>query len=97
MPLSDIPTLVRAIRDLHGCEATHVESVPVCEVFRGQVAWNGVVEVFNIAGHPKAKRAFAWNFEKSGKRMSTAVLEIPPVDSPQSAVKMAIVAEAKKR
>ena len=95
MPHSDISTLKRAIRDLHGCEAAHVESVPVCEVFKGQVAWDGVVEVFNLTGHPKAKRAFAWGFNEDGKPMTTAVLEIPPVDSPQTAVKVAIAAKAR--
>lgn len=52
---------------------------------------NGYVETFNLAGHPKAKRAYAWS-HRSGKDDSderfVAVLEIPPVDSPQTAVKL---------
>lgn len=95
MPHSDYKEMVKAIRALHGCAASHVESVPVTEVFKGQVAWDGVVEVFTLQGHPKAKRAFAWSFEEDGKTKTTAVLEIPPVDSAQTAVKVAIAAKAR--
>jgi hypothetical protein len=31
--------------------------VPVREVFRGKTIWQGNVEVFDLDGHPKAKRA----------------------------------------
>jgi len=41
---------------------SNVESVPVKEVFEGQTAWQGTVEVFDLIGHPKAKRAYAWTF-----------------------------------
>jgi hypothetical protein len=48
--------------------------------------------VFDLNGHPKAKRAFGWshpqNADGTGERF-VAVLEIPPVDSPQTAVKTA--------
>jgi hypothetical protein len=72
--------------------------VPVEEVFRGQTIWKGKVEVFDLTGHPKAKRAYAWSHldgaDDSDERF-VAVLEIPPVDSPESAVKVAIAAEVK--
>lgn len=48
------------IRKLHGAEATHVESVPVKEVHQGKTVWDGVVEVFELRGHPKASRVYAW-------------------------------------
>ncbi|MBA3247358.1 MAG: hypothetical protein H0T63_04665 [Pyrinomonadaceae bacterium] len=82
-----------AIRRLHGCEAEHVETVPVKETFRGQTVWQGEVEVFNIRGHPKAKRAYAWSHERDKGKRYVAVLEIPPVDSAQAAVRAAIVQE----
>lgn len=56
-----IARLQNAIRDLHGCESTYVETVPVTETFQGKTVWQGEVEVFNIRGHPKAKRAYAWS------------------------------------
>jgi hypothetical protein len=54
-----IPALIDAIRRLHGCEATHVETVPVREVFNGEVMWQGEVEVFDVTGYPMATRVYA--------------------------------------
>ena len=72
--------------------------MPVREIFQGQTIWNGAVEVFDLPNHPKAKRAYAWS-HRAGKDDSderfVAVLEIPPVTSPETAVKVAIAAEVK--
>jgi hypothetical protein len=95
MPHKKITKLKDAIRATHGCESLHVESVPVKEVFEKQIAWEGTVEVFDLIGHPKAKRAYAWSYRDGDKNKTIAVLEIPPVDSAQSAVKVAIAAKAK--
>jgi len=91
--------LESAITKLHGCEATHVGAEPVTEIFKGQVAWQGNVVIFDLKGHPKAKRCYAWGHPKdNGKGWEiTTVLEIPPVDSAQTAVKIAIAAAAKAR
>jgi hypothetical protein len=95
-----IGELKKVIRQLHGCEAEHAETVPVKEVFQGQTVWEGEVEVFNIRGHPKARRCYAWAHasgeDDKGKRC-VAVLELPPVNSPQTAVRAAIVDEARKQ
>ena len=88
-----------AIMQLHNCGATWRKTVPVHEVFNGKTIWQGEVEVFDLAGHPKAKRAYGWSHpegdDNKGERF-VAVLEIPPVDSPQTAVKISIVADLKK-
>jgi hypothetical protein len=84
-----------AIRETHGCESEHAGSVPVTERFREKIAWQGTVEVFNLIGHPKAKRAYAWTYRDGDQNKTIAVLEIPPVDSPQSAVKVAIAAKGR--
>ena len=81
------------IRLLHGCEATHRQTVPVKEVFRGNMVWNGEVEVFGVTGHTKTKHCYAWGSanERHPDRLDVvAVLEIPPVISPETAVKAAI-------
>jgi hypothetical protein len=74
--------------------------MPVTESFQGQIVWQGEVEVFNLRGHPKAKICYAWAHatgeDDQGKRY-VAVLELPPVDSAQTAVKAAIVDEVKNR
>lgn len=91
-----IGELQKAIRAMHGCESRHIESVPVHEVFQGETAWQGTVEVFDLVGHAKAKRAYAWSYQDGDEIKSTAVLEIPPVDSPQTAVMVAIAAKARQ-
>jgi hypothetical protein len=95
--MSYIRELREAIRKLHGCEALHAETVPIMESFQGQIVWQGEVEVFNLRGHPKANRAYAWAHETDNGKRYVAVLEIPPVNSAQSAVKAAIVDEARKQ
>jgi hypothetical protein len=84
---------------LHNCSAAWRESVPVHEVFRGQTVWKGEVEVFDLVGHPKAKRAYGWSHpdgkNDQGERFVT-VLELPPVTSPITAVRASIVADVKK-
>src|SRR5467141_3388535 len=93
-----IAELQAAILNLHGCNAVHVKTVPVTEVFQGETVWQGEVEVFEIRGHPKAKRCYAWGHvsgdDDQGRRYVT-VLELPPVDSPQTAVKAGIMSEIK--
>jgi hypothetical protein len=85
-----------ALMQLHNCGATWRESVPVREIFKGKTLWQGEVEIFDLTGHPKAKRAYAWSHPEGpgnqGERF-VAVLEIPPVDSPQTAVKISIVSD----
>ncbi len=41
-------------------ECTHLESVPVKEVFNGKTVWEGVVEVFKLDDHRQANTAYAW-------------------------------------
>jgi hypothetical protein len=80
---------------LHNCDAEYVETIPVTEEFQGETIWQGDVEVFDIRGHPKATRGYGWGYvvnEEGGRRYFT-VLELPPVDSPQTAVKAAIMSE----
>ena len=94
-----IAELQNAIRRLHGCESEYVETVPVTESFEGQTVWQGEVEVFELKGHPKAKRAYAWGHasgEDDQARRYVAVLELPPVTSPQTAVKAAVMSEIKR-
>jgi hypothetical protein len=96
MASDSIKTLQEAIKATHGCDSRHAGSEQVYELFEGQTAWQGTVEVFDLIGHPKAKRAYAWTYEDGEQNKTVTVLGIPPVDSPQSAVKVAIAAKAKQ-
>jgi len=67
------------------------------EVFGSKIVWEGEVEVFNVTGHPRAKRAYAWSQDQgTPQEKFTAALETPPVKSALDAVKMSMVAEFKK-
>jgi hypothetical protein len=94
--LSYISDLQDVIRRLHGVESKHVQSVPVKETFQGKTVWEGIVEVFELVGHPKAPRVYAWSHDtddpKKPKRHVT-VLHIAPILSAEAAVKAAIVQE----
>ena len=48
--------LKQAIERLHGGSAMLAQSVPVRETFEGKTVWEGVVHVFDLAGHPTASR-----------------------------------------
>lgn len=89
--------LVKAFRDLHGCEAKHIETVPVMERFQGKTVWEGDVEVFALSGHPTASRGYAWAYDKAKGSEVVAILELPPVISPKTAVQVAIVGKIREQ
>jgi hypothetical protein len=79
---------------VHGAEAVHAGSVPVKEIFKGETVWEGIVEVFDLVGHPTAHRAYAWAHDgKQPNESSVAVLHIPPITSAATAVRAALVQE----
>lgn len=88
-----------AIRRLYGCESEYAGRDDVIENFEDDdLYWSGSVEIFNLIGHPQAKRCYAWShFSGAGgdDTRYVAVLELPPVDSPHAAVRAAIMAEMK--
>lgn len=51
---------------------------------------------FALVGYPKAKYAYAWTYREGNQNKTVVVLKIPPVDSPQTAVKVAIAAKARE-
>ena len=82
-----------AVEAMHECKAFHEGSFPVVEMFGSQTVWEGVVEAFKLSGHPKAKRCFAWSYLDEGDIRYLGVLELPPVSSPQTAVRAAIASK----
>lgn len=91
-----ISELQSIIRQLHGAEATHVKSVPVTETFQGKTVWDGVVEVFNLEGHPTASRVYAWTHDTDdpqNPRRHVTVLHLHPIKTARDAVRAAIVQE----
>jgi hypothetical protein len=72
-----------------------VEAVPVREMFGRELVWQGTVHVFDLQGHPRATRAYAWSspMEGSDKRRLYAVLHRGGIVSAVDAVRTAIFAE----
>jgi hypothetical protein len=95
MTESEIAQLRTTVENMHGGTATLAQSVPVREAFDGKPVWEGVVHVFDLAGHPTATRAYAWSspIEGNTKRRFFAVLHTARINSPIEAVRVAIVAE----
>ena len=93
-----IQRLKLSVEQLHRCTAIHVASSPVHEVFNGKTVWKGDVEVFKIEKHPRAKKCYAWAVREGPDAQAerfVVVLEIPPVVSPQTAVRSQIVRDDK--
>jgi hypothetical protein len=88
--------LKKAFLDLHHCAARWIETVPVIETFQGKTVWEGEVEVFDLVGHPKASRGYAWAYDKAKGSEIVAVLELPPVISPKTAVQASIVGKMRE-
>jgi hypothetical protein len=83
-----IERLKMVVEQLHNCAATHVRSTYVTEIFHGRIAWEGYVETFLLIGHPEAKRCYGWTYGELEQFIT--ILELPPVDSAESAVKAGV-------
>lgn len=84
-----------AVERQHRGAAKLVQSVPLNERFRELPVSEGVVHVFDLSGHPKATRAYAWSspIEGNDKRRFFAVLNMGAIQSPIDEVRAAIVAD----
>ena len=59
----------------------------------GETVWDGVVEVFELSGHPRASRVYAWSHDTddpANPKKHVTVLHIAPVLSAAMAVRAAI-------
>ena len=93
-----IQALRDAIRHMHGCASRYVTTVPVKEEHQASTVWDGDVEVFDLAGHPKASQCYAWGYQDdAGKWQYVAVLRVAPVDTPQKAVQAYILDREQRR
>lgn len=89
---SDLKT---AVEGLLNCRATF-DLEEAVESYNGtELAWKGRVSVFQIEGNPNASICYAWSesIKGSDKRRFFTVLKIPPVDSPEAAVRASIMAD----
>jgi hypothetical protein len=95
-----ISFLKNAIRELHGCEPTHVGTVAVTERFKGQTVWDGHVEVFDVPDHPKADKLYAWGYKESDdspQLKAATVLGVHPITTPRKAVQAFIASQYREQ
>src|SRR4029077_8630717 len=97
MPPKEIRTLQDAIWAMHGCESIYRKTVHVREVSYERAAWDGLVKIFKLIRHPIAKRCYAWSYREGQETKLVAVLEIPPVDSADSAARVALGSRLRER
>lgn len=89
-----IVELQELIQKMYGVQSMHIDSVRVTEVLEDNTVWDGMIEVFELHGHPRAPIVYAWalNMNKPGMpKKYFAVLHLNLVDSPEAAVRAAIV------
>jgi hypothetical protein len=89
MPFKEITELQNTIRATEGCESWWEASIKVTEQLHNGTGWSGVVEVFALVDHPRAKHAYGWTYLDGNEKRTTVVLKLPPVDSPQTAIRIA--------
>lgn len=59
--------------------------------------WDGQVEVFSVPQQPAgATHCYAWGYDEAGTTHFICVMGIPPIASPEDAVKAALVAETSR-
>jgi hypothetical protein len=88
-----------AVEHTHNCKASYIEEIKIIEKFGDKIVWQGVVHIFKIEGHPKTDICYAWSssIEGSKKRRYYAVLKIPPIDSPEKAIRASVVKDYKEK
>jgi hypothetical protein len=86
----DLKQLQEAVQQFHACQARHVQSVPVAHMAAPDAHRNWTVEVFDLTGHTRAARCFAWE-DASGKLVTWLAIE--PVQSPIDAVVAQVAAQ----
>jgi hypothetical protein len=89
-----IRMLEAAILIMNKCRPTHQRTVFVREeAERQETVWEGQVEVFELHGHKKARRCYAWqHIDARGNARIFVVLDSKLIPSAEAAVQAAIFA-----
>ncbi|WP_395746679.1 hypothetical protein [Prosthecobacter sp.] len=91
MPSAYLQSLQKAIEAAHGCPCEHQTTGYIHEEMDGETLWKGAVDTFALHGHPTATKAYAWSWkDEDGGNRHVAILNLPPVHSPRTAVQQAI-------
>ncbi|MFZ5453423.1 MAG: hypothetical protein ACOZF2_16315 [Thermodesulfobacteriota bacterium] len=90
---SETEILQKAVEKTYDCTAKFVESLPVQETCDGKTLGEKTVFVFALAGHSLAQKCYAWSSSpgESAQTCHYTALHLPPIDSPETAVRAAML------
>jgi len=97
MPPAEKRDFQRILAELYGCESTYEGCATVAARWGHENGRDGVINLFALVGHATAARCYAWRQHDSVKWRYVTVLEIPPVDSAETAVRAAMAAKTTSR
>jgi hypothetical protein len=98
VPAEQVKILQDVIRNVHGCESRHIESVHVCQSLEGCPVWEGDVEIFELSPPLAGRKCFAWAYLEDRPRKQrryVAILESLAVASAKDAVRASLVSDAR--
>ena len=81
----------RAAERARGAPVRFLEVIPIIETVRGEVVWEGGVNVFDS----DKGGVYAWAVEGEKEPQFVAVLDQAPIDSPLKAVRAWLASQAK--
>ena len=91
-----IEMIKKAVEQDVGGRAQHIVSTPVREVFRGETAWEGIVETFDISLNPKVKRCYGLMYRDGDETRYASIAATDDINSPELAVKAFIASQIEK-
>jgi hypothetical protein len=93
----DIDDMRNAVERMHNCKATYAEEIAVIEKDGDKTVWDNIVYIFDLVGHSKATQCYAWASPIEGLTRYTyyTVLRIPPIDSPEQAIRASIAQKSR--
>jgi len=62
------------IQKMYGVQSMQIDSVQVTHVFEDNTVWDGMIEVFELHGHPRAPIVYAWAQDMKKPGMPKKVL-----------------------
>ena len=98
MDTEQVEILQQVIRNVHGCESRHLETIHVLEKFEGQIVWDGKVEIFELSDPFAGRKCFAWGCVEERPRKQrryVTVLDAPNVTSAGQAVRASLISDSR--
>jgi hypothetical protein len=83
--MSELEEIACTIERAHGCRAEPLAWLPITLAFRNGASWHGIIDVFQLEGHPTATRCYTWLTGAVPSRRIT-VLKVGAITTAEEAV-----------